>query len=382
MRRVLRSLMERLLAWAARRVLVGERPTIVGVTGSSGKTSTKAAISHVLSATVSLPVIESEGNLNTEFGLPLAVLQLPKPEQFGQWATTAFSALRLGLFPPPVRPTIRVLEYGAEFPGDIAKLVAIAQPTVAVVTNVGPAHLEFFKTLDNVAREKVTLIRNVPATGRVILSGDDQFADWMTKQTRAEVVRISGVGGEFSQAVAVSVAQWFDVSSEAAQAAAASWTPPPGRLVELPGIAGSVVIDDSYNANPSSTTLALNTVRKRAKQLNAQRLIVVLGDMLELGPEEERYHRGIALLAQKAATVTILVGRRFHGMPSDHWFPDPHAAALFLKSIVQPNDMLLVKGSQGMRMELVVEAVLADPADRTKLVRQSPAWKAKPFVQP
>ncbi len=382
MRSLFRGLVERILSWSARRVLAATNPTIIGVTGSSGKTSTKDAITHVLTATLTRPVQGAFGNLNSEFGLPLAILNIPKPDGIMAWLKVVVRAMQIGFSPPLGRNGVLVLEYGAEFPGDIAKLVAIAQPTVAVVTNIGPAHLEFFKTLDNVAKDKVTLILKVPATGRVILSAQDQFADWMAKQTRAEVIRLQGEGGDFAKAAALSVADWFDVDPARAVAALAAWSPPPGRLVAMPGINHTTLLDDTYNANPSSTTLALNTARNLAKKHGAKRLVAVLGDMLELGDEEARYHRGIALLAQKAADITVLVGRRYQGMPTDQWFLSPQEAIAFLKHIATAGDIILVKGSQGMRMEKVVEALLADPVDSKKLVRQSPAWRSKPFVQP
>lgn len=363
-------------------MLAATKPTIVGVTGSAGKTSTKEAITTVLTKTLSAPVTSAEGNLNTEFGLPLAILALPKPERAGAWLATAFRAFQVGITPPRLAKRVFVLEYGAEFPGDLAKLVAIAQPQIAVVTNVGPAHLEFFKTLDNIAREKATLILKVPATGRVVLNADDAFVDWMAQQTRAEVVRVPGEGSDFAKNAAVAVATWFDVDDAVARRALAAWQPPPGRLVELPGRNDTVLLDDSYNANPSSMTLALNTARRLAKKRDAKRLVAVLGDMLELGPGEGRFHRGIALLSQKVADVTVLVGRRFQRMPADHWFGSPQEAADFLKDFVQAGDSILVKGSQGMRMELVVAALLANAADRARLVRQSSAWQAQPFRQP
>ena len=108
----------------------------------------------------------------------------------------------------------------------------------------------------------------------------------------------------------------------------------------------------------------------------------MLGDMLELGEEESRYHRGIALLAQKAADVVVLVGRRFKEMPSDQQFLTPQEAISYLVPEVKKGDVVLVKGSQGMRMELITEALLADKADSKRLVRQSATWRAKPFVQP
>jgi UDP-N-acetylmuramyl pentapeptide synthase len=380
MKQLAKRVVQAVLAWAARRVLAAHRPVIVGVTGSAGKTSTKDAIGHVLSQTLTQSVRTAEGNLNSEFGVPLAVLGLPRPTDVKRWFTTVGRALQLGLEPTHF-PNVVVLEYGAEFPGDIATLVAIAQPAVAVVTNVGPAHLEFFGTLDAVAREKVTLIVKVPATGLVVLNTDDPFADWMAKQTRAEVIRVRGEGSQFARAAALAVAAWFDVSSEQATQALSSWSPPAGRLVPLPGISGATILDDSYNANPSSMTLALNIGRRFASRTGA-RLVAVLGDMLELGADEARYHRGIALLAQKAADVSVLVGRRFTGMPATHHVLHPDEAVTFLKSTLRAGDTVLVKGSQGMRMERIVAALLADPADTSKLVRQSPDWQAKPFVQP
>lgn len=381
MKSFVRSVVERLLRWSAQRTIAASKPIIVGVGGSSGKTSTKEAIVHVLKATVKKPVRGSEGNLNTEFGLPMAILNIPKPETAGEWLGTVWLAIRRGMQPPAEPAGVLVLEYGEEYPGDIATLVAIAQPTVSVITNVGPAHLEFLKTLDNVAKELVGLVVKVPATGLVVLCADDQFADWMAEQTRAEVKRFHGAGAEFTTQVAVAVAEWFDVPAEVAKEAVQTWTPPPGRLVALDGVNDSKLLDDSYNGNPSSTTLALNTARKLAKQAKAPRLIAVLGDMLELGDDEQRFHRGIALLSQKVADVTILVGRRFKDMPSDHWVASPMEAAELLKPMVSPGDMILIKGSQGMRMEKVVEALLKNPADSSRLVRQSPAWKAKPFIE-
>jgi len=378
---MVRPLIERLLQWAARRALATSKPVIVGVAGSSGKTSTKEAIVHVLKATLKQPVRGSEGNLNTEFGLPLAILNLPKPESAGEWLRTSWVALTRGLRPTTEARGVLVLEYGEEYPGDIATLVKIAQPTVAVITNVGPAHLEFLKTLDNVAKELAGLLPKVPATGLVILSADDQFADWMAGETRAEVQRFHGAGAEFTSQVAIAVAGWFDVPAADAAKAMQQWSPPPGRLVALDGVNDTQLLDDTYNANPSSTTLALNTARKLAKQAKSKRLIAVLGDMLELGADEARFHRGIALLSQKVADVTVLVGSRYKGMPADRWFASPTEVAAFLKPQLEHGDMILVKGSQGMRMEKVVESLLKNPDDRSRLVRQSAAWRAKPFIE-
>ena len=382
----IRAFVEHLLRWATQRTIAVQRPFIIGITGSSGKTSTKSAIGHVLMRTVSDRVIRvGQGNLNTEFGLPLVVLGFPKPEGSVAWLRTVCRAMWRGLMPTRTqRPVVLVLEYGVEHQGDMARLVRIAAPDVAVVTNVGEAHTEFLGSVDGVAREKGILVRTLKPNGIAILNTNDRRVRAMGERTQATVVPVAAPLATLSQELAVAVAQHaFGVDAARARSALNDWVRPKGRLQLLKGVKGSWILDDSYNANPISMTFALSELERIAQEKSAKRIIAVLGDMLELGSEENKAHTGIALLAERVATRIVLVGPRFRRTKRGEWYPSPMQAAEALTPTIEHGDLILVKGSQSMRMEKVSEALLADAREAGRVLeRQTPFWKAKPYVAP
>ncbi len=387
---IARAVVERLLAWSARRVLGAQRPTIVGITGSAGKTTTKAAIAHLLQHAVrDREVYAASGNLNTEFGLPLAILGIAKPEGPVQWLGAAAVAFGKGLGAsfqrPPARPSIFVLEYGVEQPGDMKQLVDLAPPSIAVVTNVGSAHTQFLGSLQAVAREKGEIVRALPPHGLAVLNASDPLVRAMAERTRARVVSVATAAIDAPTTLALAVAEHgFGIARTDAVAALADWERPKGRLQLLRGTGRTWLLDDSYNANPLSMKLALEELGRLAKAKKAKRTIAVLGDMLELGREELQAHRDIARLAAKSADLLLLVGPRFRRIKSQHhWFPGPVPAGQFLLGELLKGDMILVKGSQSMRMEKVSEMLLEDAGHAHDLLeRQSPYWKQKPYVAP
>lgn len=390
LKRVVRTSVERLLAWSARRVLAAARPTIVGVTGSAGKTTTKAAIAHVLGRAIhDREVVASPGNLNTEFGLPLAILRLPKPEGATQWFGTAVRALVRGMSASvvgrPTHPPIFVLEYGIEQPGDMNQLVGLAPPTIAVVTNVGSAHTQFLGSVQAVAQEKGELVRALSSKGVAILNVSDPLVRGMAERTRAHVVPVRTSAIEAAANLALAVAEHgFGLSRKAAVEALSDWERPKGRLQLLKGIRGTWLLDDSYNANPLSMKLALEELTRLAKAKKAKRTIAVLGDMLELGSEELQVHREIARLAAKTADMVVLVGPRFRRTRAgDAWFPGPIPAGQHVLGELLKGDIILVKGSQSMRMEKVSELLLEDANHAQQVLeRQSLYWKQKPYIAP
>ena len=387
---MIRASVERVIAWAARRVIANQQPLIIGVTGSAGKTTTKEAIGHVLRQTLAdRTIVVSPGNLNTEFGLPLAILGLPKPERATGWATTTVQAIGRGVAATvatrPARPPIYVLEYGVEQPGDMTQLIGLARPTIAVVTNVGSAHTQFLGSLPAVAKEKGELVRALPENGLAVLNGDDPLVKKMGERTVAKVVFVHANGIEGAPVLAAGVAEHgFEVKPSAIKEALKSWQRPRGRLQLFKGIKGSWLLDDTYNANPLSMRLAFQQLKQQAATKKANRRIAVLGDMLELGNEEFDVHCQIATEATKYADIVILVGSRFRRTKlGDIWFPGPVAAATYVLSMVAKGDMILVKGSQSMRMEKVSELLLADQQSAAEVLeRQSAFWKKKPYITP
>jgi len=350
---------------------------VAAVTGSNGKTTTKEMMAAVLGALG--PVLKPESSFNNQWGLPLTLL-------------------RLG---PEHRAV--ALELGANQPGEIATLARICRPTVGVVTVVTSAHTLFFGSLDGVQAEKGALVSAVSPEGTVVLNADDPRVLAMRGRARGRVLTFSArepadvravdaveesagrlsfaldVGGDRRPvamrfagrhnvtnalaAAGVGVAVGLDIARIASGLEAAR--PVKGRCVWRR--AGLVrILDDTYNANPASVQAALDTL---ATAGDARRRVVVLGDMLELGEIAESAHadagRAVALsgaaefIGVGAAARAAVEAARAAGLSESH-----HAAsfedtvALLLKRLA-PGDALLVKGSRGMRMERVVDALIA-----------------------
>lgn len=372
----------RLLRALATYKLGRERPRIVGITGSVGKTTTKEAVFTVLSHHFGGRVRKSVGNLNTEEGVPLSILNFADVPTRWQYPLVLLTGLvRALLTPVPKKQPILVLELAAEKPGDIAYLTSFLAPYlfVGIVTTVGPIHLNTgqFSSIEAIAKEKGRLVEVLPKTGWAVLNRDNPYTKKMKDRTHARVIWFSEAGIESAGRIARAVGKIFKISDREIEAAMKNFVRPYGRLQEFPGTKGSLLIDDSYNANPMSVEQALLFVERKIG-----RKIVVLGDMLELGAREKMFHEKIGRLARAKSDVVLGVGRRARWYQPTYHFATPQEAAHFLKKFVRAGDIVLVKGSQSMRMELVSEALLSNPADAAKLPRQTPAWKAKSFVQP
>ena len=352
---------------------------VVGVTGSVGKTSTKEVIASVLARR--WPTLKTKGNLNNEIGLPLTILRLTREHRAA------------------------VLEMGAGYAlGELTLLCDIAKPEVAVVTNVGPVHLERMGSLERIAQNKSELPRALPPGGTAILNSDDERVLAMRDVTSANVVTyglaeasdlraadiesfgLKGVhftlhsreAGE-SWRVRLPLMGRHSVHTALAAAGAAralgmEWReiiPALGdlnvqvRLLVVPGFNGSTLIDDTYNASPDSTIAALNLLDEMAGGK-----VAVLGDMLELGSYEREGHLKVARRASVVAERLVVVGSlgrlmgeealRVGMAPGRVFFAADNAQVVeYLRRTLKPGDHVLVKGSRGLRMEQIVDALRA-----------------------
>jgi UDP-N-acetylmuramoyl-tripeptide--D-alanyl-D-alanine ligase len=350
---------------------------VAAVTGSNGKTTTKELMAGALAALG--PVLKPAGSFNNQWGLPLTLLQIS-----------------------PAHRAV-VLEIGTNHRGEIATLAALARPTVAAVTVVSTAHTEYLGSLDEVAVEKGDLVAAIPPEGAVVLNADDARVAGMRARSRARVLTVSARGEADVRAVEVVEAPdgAITVTLEARGRRQTARLAFAGRHnvvnvlcaagvglalgVPLPDVAAGLetarpvkgrslwreaggvrLLDDTYNANPASVMAALETL-KGAR--SARRLVVVLGDMLELGDLAPVAHREMGEAVVRAGAAEFVgVGRhalaavdaaRAAGLGEAHHtttFED--TVALLLKRLA-PGDAVLVKGSRGMRMERVVDALLA-----------------------
>jgi len=360
----------RLAAAHLRRWRAGGRK-VVAVTGSAGKTTTK----ELTAAALGPRTLRTVGNLNNLIGLPLTALRLDSRAH-----------------------DRAVLEMGTSAPGEIARLAAIAPPDVAIVTNASAAHTEGLGTVDDVAREKASLWAGMAPGGIAVVNADDArllalapAPSWRFTfgRTRAADVwiavhrpgprggdlgldtpagtafvrpfRLLGAGAAEDAAAAAAAARLCEVSPEDIAARLSEVAPLPRRLE--PRAAGDVtILDDSYNANPRSMAMAIETLAAIAPP---EHRVAVLGDMLELGAGEEAAHVAVLQVAKRCAVRdAVLVGPRMARAASA--FPGAQLAADFGQAVdvvrraLRPGDVVLVKASHGIRLDRVADALVAE----------------------
>lgn len=361
----------RALAVAARAWLDARDPVVVGITGSNGKTTTKDFLAAALSG--DRRAVASPGNKNSRWGMPAAILSFSGDED------------------------VLVLEMGASAPGEIGRLAAIARPWMGCVTNVGPAHIEFFGSVDEVARTKGQLLEALPENGVAVVNADDARRDEFTRRAgarnvllfgesedadvrieRAEdvetgvAVRIDGVDAvlpvfgavnAWNAAAAVAMAQALGVRPEDALARIASAALSPHRSRRLDA-AGRHVVDDAYNANPASMRAALQSLSRA----QGGRRFAVLGEMAELGDDGVAQHRAVLGEAlERGIDRVVVLGRSFAA--ASEGAEDPRIAAFdadatddvaqLLVDETVAGDVVLLKGSRSAALERVLDAFVA-----------------------
>lgn len=424
MKRIAKNIVASVLAVLARAVLAKHKPGIVMVTGSVGKTSTKDAVfaavrDHYLSRA-------SEKSYNSEFGVPLTIIGAKNPwNNPVRWLKVFQEALALIMLPSHY-PKLLVLEVGADSPGDLARILGIATPHVVVVTKLPelPVHVEFYASPQAVREEEFAPAYALDAGSPLVISADDAYAREMAKSlpvrvmtygfdehaelhiTDAKVLIEDGepVGMEarliyqgatyplivrgalgrqqlYGPAAALAVALSMSIPLEEALTSLEGYVPPPGRARILPGKDGSTLIDDSYNSSPAAAEEALGAMAL----LPARRRVAVLGDMMELGRYSKREHERVGAIAAGAVDVVVSVGVRAKAIAEAaeaagatvHSFDTSREAADALPALIGEGDAVLIKGSQSVRTERIVEALLRNPEDRKRLVRQDREWKAR-----
>jgi UDP-N-acetylmuramoyl-tripeptide--D-alanyl-D-alanine ligase len=343
----------------ARFVLTMRKPTIVGITGSVGKTTTTEAIGAVLRHPVARErvgeVRTTANNMNNYVGLPLVVLG------YEDWVKTRRERATF-LLVAPLRsllaalsrhyPRILVLEYGTDRSGYMLPMVELARPRIAVITTVGPAHLAGMGSVAGVAREKGLLVEHADPGGVAVLGDGHAYVDEIAARAAGRVVIVSGRGVGLAARIARVVAEELNVPAEAVTEGLARLKPPKSRLNRLR--AGDLqIIDDSYNANPMSMTLGLDTLRSEA--VPGSRKVAVLGTMAELGDDAARYHVEIGRYARQAADLVVGVGELGRLYGPDHWFADSTECAARIHTLVEPGDTVLVKASASVGLAQVVE---------------------------
>lgn len=347
---------------------------IIGITGSCGKTTTKAMLASILNQMA--PALSPQKSFNNDVGVPLTLLKLSPEYQYA------------------------VIEMGANHPGEIAYLSTIAKQTVAVITNVAPAHLAGFGSIEGVARAKGEIYEGLPSTGQAIINKDDNFAQqWLNHlnsqsvitfgiKNKADVMAsniqldsdgkpnfdVSYPGGKvkiqlpvlgmhnvMNALAAIAAAYAVGASSEAIKIGLANFEPVSKRLIRYKGRGGSLIIDDTYNANPLSVKAALEILGHGKGEK-----IFVFGDMGELGQEEEQHHVAVGENARRLGIDKLYACGRLTKLTVDafgengFYYPDQASLIAALKPELHDQAVVLIKGSRSSKMENIVQALVED----------------------
>lgn len=431
MKKTFKKIIVLIITWQAKLVLKKYNPKIIAITGSVGKTSTKDAIFVILSKFKK--VRKSQKSFNSEIGLPLTILGLQNgwDDPF-VWFENIMKGFFLILFKSSY-PEYLVLEVGVGKPGDIKKnVIPWLRPDVVVVTCFPdkPVHVEFFGSVDKIIEEKSALAYSVKKDGILILNHDDEKVYSLHQKSNCKTIsfgthenstyhsvyptylyttrnnikvpmginfkleydgntfpvmlpNILGVHniGQASSAIACAHELGCDLLESVK--AISEYVNPPGRLSLIEGINNSVIIDDTYNSSP----VAMNAAIEVLKEIEGKRKIAVLGDMLELGKFTEEEHRLVGEKIFGIANILVVVGPRAKSIAISalekgfsqkdvYIFDSSKTAAKFLEGIVEEGDIVLIKGSQGVRLERAVEAIMEHKELKGSLLcRQDKEWK-------
>ena len=430
MKNTFKNIIVFIITWQAKLILSRYHPKIIAITGSVGKTSTKDAIFTVLSKFKT--VRKSEKSFNSEIGLPLTILGSPNGwnDPF-IWFENIIHGFYLILWKQSY-PEYLVLEVGVGKPGDIKKnVIPWLKPDVVIITRFPdkPVHVEFFGSVDKIIEEKSALVSALKKDGILILNHDDEKVYSLHLKSEHRTVsygmsnnstyhtlyptylyttrnnvkvpaginfkleydgntfpvmlpNVIGVHNIGQAAAAIACACELGCDLLESIKAVSEYVTPPGRLSLIEGINNSEIIDDTYNSSPVAMDAAIEVL----KEIEAKRKIAVLGDMLELGKFTEEEHYLVGEKIYGIADILVVVGPRAKSIAQGasekgfnknniYSFDSSITAAKFLEGIVEEGDIILIKGSQGVRLEKAVEAIMEHKElKKTLLCRQDKEW--------
>jgi len=405
-----------ILKYYAKKVVLLHRPIVIAITGSVGKTSTKEAIYQVLKSEYGDKVRSTKGNLNAEFGIPLTILGYSKMPNKFIWPVF----LLLAYFRTNIKkyPKYLVLEMGVDKPGDMGYYTQIVKPDYAVITSTTPAHMANFETVSDYQKEKISLINFLKEDGIAIVNYDDEKLGQLTGRRivtvgagegkpdyKAEIISTSLAGTEFrinsvgykvavkskmignqfvyANLFAFAIAKIFGINLIKAAKSLEKIKRAPGRMNLIKGIKNSLIIDDSYNSNPTSLKAALDLI-KHVKHNG--RKVAILGNMNELGNMEKESHLMAGAMTKDIVDLAIFVGKNAENMLEG--YKDKQSCLIYrnrteleasLPGLIKENDLILVKASQNNNFfEEIVKKIMLEPEKSDRLlVRQNRMWASK-----
>lgn len=430
MKSVIKKIIIAILTLEAKYTLKKYKPKIVAVTGSVGKTSTKDAIFTALST--NFHVRKSMKSYNSDIGIPLTILGLPNGwSNYKVWLSNIWKGFQI-IVKKNEYPEWLVLEVGADRPGDIEKVAKWIRPDISVITKIGkvPVHIEFYKSVDEVIKEKSNLVKYLKSEGTLIINSDDEDVVNLKSLTSAKylsygmenksdvfasfpsvmydensfpkgmsikvdidgnsvpvlILRALGRQHVYPVLAAFAVGKALNLNLLKLAEAFKDHEPPVGRMNIIKGKNNTIILDDTYNSSPLALEEGINVM----KSLETKgRKIAILGDMLELGKHSVDEHKRLGDMAVKVFDKVIAVGLRARDFVSSALVKKTTAKKVFhfsssketcenIDDKIKEGDIIYIKGSQGARMERVVERLMQNPEKKSELlVRQEEEWLSR-----
>ncbi|PIQ91759.1 MAG: hypothetical protein COV70_02005 [Parcubacteria group bacterium CG11_big_fil_rev_8_21_14_0_20_39_22] len=430
MKSIAKKIVVTILTIEARLILKKYKPKIVAITGTVGKTSTKDMVYSVFSNF--FYTRKSEKSFNGEIGIPLTIVGCDNAwSNLVLWLRNILKGLSLIILPHSY-PDWLILEVGADRPGDIKSVTKWLHPDITIITRLSniPVHVEFFKSAEEVKKEKTYLAKALKSEGSLVLNADDEDVLSIKESVRNTDIWLFGHGPEAEvqatnyeisyedQEMPVPIGVSFKInqgnntfpvmvkgsigrqiisvtlagfaSGFAAKLSPikmlesiGNFLPPPGRMRLIRGVKGSTIVDDSYNSSPTAVAVALTTLKEIR---TPGKKFAVLGDMMELGKHSAGAHQEIGKTIAEHADVLITVGVRAREIAevalqnrmdekNIFQFEDSREAGKKLELMLDKGDVALIKGSQAVRMERTVKEVMEDPLQSKELLcRQDEEW--------
>jgi UDP-N-acetylmuramoyl-tripeptide--D-alanyl-D-alanine ligase len=428
MNRYIKKIIMVLLRLVSQAILWRHKPIVIAITGSVGKTITKDIVAHGLSSVTD--VCKSQKNFNTDFGVPLSIIEGENPNgKVLAWFNIILKGI--SVFLKSEYHKVLVLEVGTRFPGDIARIAKWLRPNISIITHIPevPVHIEFFESRDHIVDEKSALAKYTKKGGSIILNRDSEYVYAIAENSKHPVVSIGfNLGADvratnikriltndgqyglefivncknkifpvtvpgfvanhqiYGVLFAIAVADILGYDVEQVGMAMSSLKPTAGRLRPLVGVRNTLILDDSYNASPAAMEAAIETL----KMIDVPgSKIAVLGDMLDLGKMTMDVHSQIGTMLKENTDYVFLVGPRMEyayesAIKSKYLksrifhFEKPLDVLPHLEKVMKSGDAILVKGSQGMRMEKLVAELIEDKENIKNLIaRQDDEWLKK-----
>lgn len=350
----MRPVAELILWHSVKRCLKRCQPFVIAVTGSIAKTSTKRAIGKMLDGLFPDQVLVGYGNLNTYLGVPLAILGF-RIDFYRQRISWQWSFILIWAYLKSFwfsLPRYLVLEFGADKPGDIEQLAKQIKTDVAVLTWVGPAHLANYNSIADIACEKAAIFSSLKDKGFAVINANDRFKTLYYKRTgQHPVIEVDCEKEDIATSFAREIGLAMGLNKIKVETALKSFQQESSRLMRrrLPTVE---LLDDSYNANPSSMEAALAVFKKMPRPR-----VAILGEMRELGRDEVKFHRQVGRLARQEANLVVGVGELAKHYQPNFWYSSSQEAANHLADFINGGESVLVKGSRAIKMEVIIKAL-------------------------